>query len=205
MSKDWYTSKKIRELLQISPQCLYMMKASGRIEFRKVSDRTYLYKLPKSFEKSDDRNIAIYSRVLTPKQKKDLDNQISMLKQYVVARGNEIDNSFVFSDIASGMNEKRKSLDSLISEIISGNVKEVVVSNRDRLTRFGFGYFKTLFEKFDCKITEVNLTEDKTFEQELTDDLIAIIHHFSMKFYGKRKNVLKKFEKDIASSEEFDK
>ena len=97
------------------------------------------------------------------------------------------------------MNENRKGLNLLITEIISGTVNKVVISNRDRLTRFGYGYLKSLFDRYNCEIIEVNLTGDKTFEQELIDDLIAIIHRFSMKFYGKRKNMLKKFEKDMRS------
>lgn len=84
--------------------------------------------------------------------------------------------------------------------MIDGNVSKVVISNRDRLTRFGFGYLKSLFERFNCEIVEVNLTEDKTFEQELTEDLIAIIHHFSMKFYGKRKSKLKKIEEEMKAT-----
>ena len=90
------------------------------------------------------------------------------------------------------MNENRKGLNALISEVITGNICKVIISNRDRLTRFGFGYLKSLFERYNCEIIEVNLTDEKTFEQELTDDLISIIHHFSMKFYGKRRNKLKK-------------
>ena len=105
----------------------------------------------------------------------------------------------MFSDIASGMNEKRNGLNALIDNVISGTVNKVVISNRDRLTRFGYGYLKSLFDKYNCEIIEVNLTDDKTFEQELTDDLITIIHHFSMKFYGKRKNKLKKLENDMKS------
>ena len=197
MLEKWYSSKKIRNILQITSQCLYEMKKSGKIETKQISDKKYLYKLPEKFEAHRDPKIAIYARVSTPKQKKDLENQISYLKQYIVSNGNIVDISLVFSDIASGMNENRKGLNDLISEIISGTVNKVVISNRDRLTRFGYGYLKSLFDRFDCEIIEVNLTEDKTFEQELTDDLIAIIHHFSMKFYGKRKNNLKKFENDI--------
>lgn len=79
-------------------------------------------------------------------------------------------------------------------------MSKVVISNRDRLTRFGFGYLKSFFMKFNCEIVEVNLTEDKTFEQELTEDLIAIIHHFSMKFYGKRKSKLKKIEEEMKAT-----
>ena len=121
------------------------------------------------------------------------------MKKFVVANGNVIDNDLVFSDIASGMNEKRNGLNALIDNVISGTVNKVVISNRDRLTRFGYGYLKSLFDRYNCEIIEVNLTDDKSFEQELTDDLIAIIHHFSMKFYGKRKNKLKKLENDMKS------
>ena len=197
MLENWYSSKKIRNILQITPQCLYQMRVTGRIECKKISDKKYLYKLPDKFISEKEPQIAIYSRVSTSKQKKDLDNQIKFLKEYIVANGNKVDNSLVFSDIASGMNENRKGLNLLITEIISGRVNKVVISNRDRLTRFGYGYLKSLFERYNCEIIEVNLTEDKSFQDELTDDLIAIIHHFSMKFYGKRKNNLKKFENSL--------
>lgn len=54
----------------IFKECLYEMKESGRIEFKKISDKKYLYKLPESFNKNEIKNIAIYARVSTPKQKK---------------------------------------------------------------------------------------------------------------------------------------
>ena len=205
MFNDWYSSKKIREILQISPQCLYEMKNSGRIEFKQVSDRKYLYRLPKSFNANELKNVAIYARVSTTKQRKDLQNQINGLKRFVVSNGNIVNDDFIFSDIASGINENRDGLNKLINEVIKGTVSKVVISNRDRLTRFGFGYFKNLFEKYDAEIIEVNMTDEQTFEQELTSDLIAIIHHFSMKFYGKRKNILNKCKKEIKLGEEIDK
>lgn len=197
MLENWYSSKKIRQILQISSQCLYEMRKTGRIEWKQISKKKYLFKLPESFVQDVDPKIAIYARVSTPKQKKDLDNQVKFLRQFIVSNGNAVDDGLIFTDIASGMNENRKGLNQLMSEVISGAVNKIVISNRDRLTRFGFGYLKTLFERFNCEIIEVNLTEEKTFEQELTDDLIAIIHHFSMKFYGKRKNKLKKIEEDF--------
>ena len=41
----------------------------------------------------------------------------------------------------------------------------------------------------------------ENYQQAKADDLISIIHHFSMKFYGKIKNKLKKIEDDIKSDE----
>lgn len=204
MLENWYSSKNIRNILQITPQCLYQMRVTGRIETKQISDKKYLYKLPKKFISYSEPRIAIYARVSTTKQKKDLENQIKFLREYVVSNGNKITTDLIFSDIASGMNENRKGLNSLISEIIKGNICKVIISNRDRLTRFGFGYLKSLFERYNCEIVEVNLTDEKTFEQELTDDLISIIHHFSMKFYGKRKNKLKNIENNIKNDFEIE-
>ena len=62
-----------------------------------------------------------------------------------------------------------------------------------------------LFEKYNVEIIEVNMTDEKTFEEELTSDLIAIINHFSMKFYGKRKNILTQCKKDIEFFDKNDK
>ena len=99
------------------------------------------------------------------------------------------------------MNENRNGLNNLIKEVINGNISDIIISNRDRLTRFGYGYFENFFNNFNVKIIEVNAPEEKSFQEELTNDLIAIIHHFSMKFYGKRKSLLNNLKKDIKFSE----
>ena len=128
MLENWYSSKKIRQILQVSSQCLYQMRITGRIKTKQISDKKYLYKLPEKFISNTEPKIAIYARVSTPKQKKDLDNQINYLRQYIVSNGNIVDNSLIFSDIASGMNESRKGLNDLITEIISGTVNKVIIS-----------------------------------------------------------------------------
>ena len=69
------------------------------------------------------------------------------------------------------------------------------LSYKDRLSRFGFSYFEKLFEKYGCTIEYLGSTDEKTYEQELTEDLISIIHHFSMKMYSSRRTKLKEVEK----------
>ena len=137
-------------------------------------------------------NTVIYARVSTPKQKKDLDNQIDFLKKYCIANG---ENPYmIFRDIGSGMNEQRKGLNDMLSLVFKNEISKIIISHKDRLTRFGFGYLENICNKFGVKIEIVNLEDDKNFQEELTEDLIAIIHHFSMKFYGKRKNNCKQLE-----------
>ena len=50
------------------------MRINGRIESKKISPRKYAFKLPYGFEINGNAKVAIYARVSTSKQKKDLDN-----------------------------------------------------------------------------------------------------------------------------------
>lgn len=197
----WLSSAEIRKELNLSPQALYALRKSGKLEYKEISKGFYRYLLPEDFRYDENKHIAIYGRVSTPKQKKDLENQLSLLKQFVNSNGNLIKDEYVFSDIASGMNENRKGLNCLLSKIKDGEVSKIFITNRDRLTRFGYGYFKEFCSLYDVEIVEINETEDKTFEEELSEDLIAIIHHFSMKFYGKRKKLLISLKENLLSED----
>lgn len=188
----WITSKEFRKKYNITSQHLYSLQKSGKVNVKKLFDKTLLIE-DKNEEK--EKFVAIYARVSTQKQKQDLENQIKFLREYSISNG--LNPKYQFDDIASGMNENRKGLNNLINEIIDGNVSKVIISHKDRLTRFGFGYLENLFNRFGTSIEIVNLEDTKSFQEELTEDLIAIIHHFSMKFYGKRKNDCKKFEEEL--------
>lgn len=107
----------------------------------------------------------------------------------------------IYDDVASGMNENRKSFNKLIDAVISGKIENIYISYKDRLTRFGYQYFETLFEKFGTKIIVINSTTEEDFQSELTQDLISIIHHFSMKMYSNRRKILKELQKNLENSD----
>lgn len=197
----WLSSSEIRKELNLSPQALYALRKNGKIQYKEITKGFYRYLLPEDFREIKGKEVAIYGRVSTPKQKKDLENQLSILKQFVNANGYVIKEDYVFSDIASGMNENRKSLNKLLEKIKDGEISKLFITNKDRLTRFGFGYFKEFCNLYKVDIVEINETEDNTFEAELTEDLIAIIHHFSMKFYGKRKKLLNSIKESLENED----
>ena len=198
----WLTSKQFREKYNISPQYLYALKKNGKVKTKPFLGSQVLILDPESSD--SDKSVCIYARVSKPKQKADLDNQIKFLRQYLVSKG--LNPEYVYSDIASGMNEDRKGLNEMMNAIISGKISKVVISHKDRLTRFGFGYLKTIFSRYNTEIEIVNLEDEKSFQDELSEDLVATIHHFSMKFYGKRKNKCSALERNaISLSEEEDK
>lgn len=201
----WLSSAEIRKELNLSPQALYALRKSGKLQYKEITKGFYRYLLPEDFREIKGKEIAIYARVSTPKQKKDLENQLSILKQFTNANGYIIKKDYVFSDIASGMNENRKNLNKLLEKIKNNEISKLFITNKDRLTRFGFGYFKEFCSLYNVEIIEINETEDKSFEAELSEDLIAIIHHFSTKFYGKRKKLLNSLKETLESDDKQDK
>ncbi|MFV2014895.1 MAG: hypothetical protein ACC656_05685 [Candidatus Heimdallarchaeota archaeon] len=62
----------------------------------------------------------------------------------------------------------------------------MIINYPDRLTRFGFGYLEKYFLSYGVKITILEKREITSVEQEMTDDLIAIITSFSGKIHGMR-------------------
>lgn len=50
--------------------------------------------------------------------------------------------------------------------------------------------FKIFFSYFGCRIIVLNdAIENKSYEQELTEDLISVIHYFTMKSYSHRRKL----------------
>lgn len=194
----WITSVEYQKRYNISPQLFYLWRTTGKLQTKELVKNHHLVWVEDE-PSNNPRAVAVYGRVSTSKQKQDLSNQIDVLKKYVISNGS---NPKVFSDIGSGMNEKRLGLISLMNEITQNKISKVVISHKDRLTRFGFGYLETIFKMYNTEIEIINLEDDKSFQEELTEDLIAIFHHFSMKFYGKRKNQVIDFSKQLKETKD---
>lgn len=195
---NYVTAKEAKNILKINATTLKSWKDKGILSYKKLSDKKILYDIDsvlKDSDMADNRLNVIYARVSNTKQHNDLLNQIELVKSYCITNGIKI--SKVYQDIASGMNENRKDFNILINDVISGKIKNIYISFKDRLTRFGFDYFKNLFQKYNVNIVILDELEEsnKTFQDELTEDLISIIHHFSMKLYSNREKKLKEIEK----------
>ena len=195
---NYVTAKEAKNILKINATTLKSWKDKGILSYKKLSDKKILYDIDsvlKDSDMADNRLNVIYARVSNTKQHNDLLNQIELVKSYCITNGIKI--SKVYQDIASGINENRKDFNILINDVISGKIKNIYISFKDRLTRFGFDYFKNLFQKYNVNIVILDELEEsnKTFQDELIEDLISIIHNFSMKLYSNRRKKLKEIEK----------
>lgn len=129
---------------------------------------------------------AIYGRVSSHKQHKrgDLDRQIQELKDY--AYHNCLEIYKVYKDIGSGLNTKRKGLWRLIKDAKKQKFSHILITYKDRLTRFGYQYLQQYVSEFNVNIRYLHTLEEQSPESEMVEDLVAIIHSFSGKFYGLR-------------------
>ena len=203
---NYVSAKEAKNILHISGVTLMRWKNERRINTMKLSDRKVLYDIDSIILQSDNattkRKNVIYSRVSTPRQKTDLNNQIELVKQYMISNGITVDE--IYSDIASGLNENRTNFNRLLESVFKKEIDKVYVTFKDRLSRFGFDYFVTIFAYFGTTIVVLDQQEEtnKTYQQELTEDLIAIIHSCSMKMYDNSRKKFKNIEKLLNEAED---
>lgn len=137
---------------------------------------------------NETRNVlpAIYCRVSSheQKQKGDLQRQIEEAKMYCKQQG--LTEPKVYQDVASGLHTKRKGLQQLAQAIEKGLVNQVLITYQDRLTRFGFHYLEQYFSSHGSSVTVINSKQGCSLEEELVQDLIAIVTSFSGRVHGLR-------------------
>lgn len=183
-------SKEVLELLQITRPTLTKYVKEDIIRTITLPNGRYDYNKDdvfKLFNKGVDRKTYIYARVSTPKQKKDLENQVQLLKQFCFSNGWSINK--VFQDVASGISfEKRKDFFKMMDDIIQNKVERVVITYKDRLSRVGFELFYYLFKKYHCEIVVMSeVGSEKLDSQEVFEEIVSLLHCYSMKMYSKRK------------------
>ena len=183
------TAKEVLRVLQITRPTLtkyvkenklkVTVKGNGRYDY----DADSVYKM---LNKDIERKTYLYARVSTVKQKKDLENQVQLLKMFCFQNGYVIHG--IYQDIASGISfEKRNQFFNMLDEILAGRVNRVIITYKDRLSRVGFELFTYLFKKYGCEIIVMSeIGSEKLDSEEVFEEIISFLHCYSMKLYSKR-------------------
>ena len=127
--------------------------------------------------RSDKRKVVIYARVSSRAQQSDLNRQVAALS-------NLYPEAEVVSEIRGGLNFKGKKMLALLGHHLSGDVRMVVVAHQDRLAIWGFDLFRWLCEQNRCSLMVLNETS-LSREPEMVEDILAILHCFSSRLYGR--------------------
>ena len=183
-------SKDVLKILRITRPTLTSYVKNGRIKVKKLPNGFYNYNDDDVFRLANinvEYNSVIYARVSTQKQKNDLVNQIEMIRQFANSQGFVIDK--VYQDVASGLNFTRGNFEELVNDVMNRKVKRIFISNKDRLTRVSFDFWKQLFNKFNCELIVANndSCQNENEEKEIFQDIISLLHCFAMKMYSSRR------------------
>lgn len=193
--------KEAGEFLGVSTETLRRWEKAGKLVSHRTNGghRRYeqkdLIKL-KSFDSSETKVTIGYCRVSSSDQKGDLQRQIDNVSTFCIAKGY---NFKIISDLGSGLNYNKKGLKELIELICSNTVERLVINYKDRLVRFGFEMIEQLCSIYNVKIEVINTTDDKSYEEELVEDVLSVITVFSARLYGSRSHKSKKI---IATNQE---
>jgi predicted site-specific integrase-resolvase len=191
-------AKEVMKLLNICRTTLYNYTKDNVIKTTKLSNGYYDYDEQSvlKFIKKDNRINVLYARVSTYKQKNDLSNQIEKLQTYCT--NNNINIEYTYSEIASGIDLDRTELSKLLDDVFTHKIKNIYISNKDRLTRLSFKTLETLLKKFNTNIIVINDHHNQTNDNEIFEELISLMHIFSTTMYSnRRKNKINIYKQDI--------
>jgi predicted site-specific integrase-resolvase len=184
--------------LGVNPRTLARWSEDGKIKTIKTEAGQRRYDIAEYLKQKSGttelarRSTVLYARVSTSSQRDDLKRQTEALTTSYP--GGEI-----ITETGSGLNFRRRKLNTILERIISGDIQCLVVAHKDRLARFGFEFIEWLCEKFDCKL--VVLYQQKYSPQaELVQDMLSVVHCFSSRVYG-----LRKYEKQLRQDSEIQK
>ena len=131
-----------------------------------------------------------YVRVSSHDQKSDLAVQADALSVKAKAAGIEVERTI--QDIGSGMNYKKKGFVSLMSMLLAGKIKHLVIMHKDRLLRFGSEIVFAVCKAMNVRVTILEESLAKSQVELLCLDLVEIMTVFTNKIYGMRSHSNKK-------------
>ena len=133
--------------------------------------------------KSKRKNVG-YCRVSTQEQKTNLKNQQEFVSIYSLSHGVILDE--IYTDIESGLNYQRQNWNKLLKQVEANEIDKIYITYKDRFVRFGYEWFEEFCASHGTEIIVLNQKQTSP-EEELTDDLLSILHLFSERSYGLRK------------------
>ena len=92
----------------------------------------------------------------------------------------------MISDLGSGMNYHKKGLLKLLNILVDEDVERLVITQKDRLLRFGAELVFAVCEAKNVEVVIINKGSDASFDEDLAQDMLEIITIFNARLYGSR-------------------
>jgi putative resolvase len=191
-----YTPREASVILGVSVHTIQVWDRQGRINcFRLPSGRR---RVPESEVRrllniKEERKDAIYARVFSGAQKRELERQVALLRRLAP-------NAEVYTDVRSGLNFRRKGLFQLLEDLVDKRIARIFVASEDRLARIGYEMISWLCAKYGTEIIVAENEGDVSPKDEYSKDLVAINMAFASKMFGLRSHKTRKILQTIKES-----
>lgn len=199
VSSAYLPAIKVYELYAVARSTLRAWAEEGKVEALRAhgGDGKRLYKLADvervlgvdaNKKARTERQRVCYARVSSQHQRADLDRQVAFLRAHYP-------DHIVYQDVGSGLNFKRARFCALLDAVHAGTVSEIVVTDKDRLCRFGADLVQWLLDKAGTRLVVHSDAVERSagadadepdYGHELSDDIISIITFFTARSNGQR-------------------
>lgn len=137
-------------------------------------------------EKAQHKQVVLgYARVSGAKQKEELVTQQDHLRTFAQQQGWKVGR--IFTDIVSGMNDKRKGLHAMLKAVATTQPFAVICTYEDRIARFGTKVINRFCQTFDTKVISLYRPQTQAAENKLVEDMIALVTSFAGRLHRQRR------------------
>jgi predicted site-specific integrase-resolvase len=150
----WISTKKACDFYGVSANTLRRKPDNNKVAYKRSESNQRFYYIPIKNSPSNKSTLRtfIYARVSSNKQKNDLERQSKFLKD-------QFPDAELVTDIASGLNYKRRGLLKLVDLSNKNIAKRIIISSKDRLCRFGFELLEWLFLQNNTELLVLEQTD----------------------------------------------
>ncbi len=197
---DYVSATAAAHRLGVSTRTLRRYTAEGRLPDARSAGGRRIFKIGDldaiTCKPSGGKPVG-YARVSSRRQQADgdLGRQVGRLQAHH-------SDMVVFTDVASGLSDRRAGLRKALSECMKPGVDRLLVEHPDRLARFGVGVIEHLLAGFGVEVIYTGHCEDQSAESELVRDMLAIVTSFAGRLYGQRSARTKRLRAAVAAETE---
>ena len=149
---QYLPSREAAKILGLHPHTLRRYADTGIIPYIKTQSGQRRYDVQTYLGNSKPTTTICYCRVSSHKQSGDLQRQVAFMQQ-------QYPNAEIITDVASGLNYRRKGLAAILERIHQGDKLTLVVAYRDRLARFGTELIEQMLQQNGGELLVLNQRE----------------------------------------------
>ena len=198
---EFLGGKEASRILGVHQRTLYLWESKNKIETIRTPGGKRLYNVQKFINENqeyikknginnnigntDKKNIC-YIRVSSINQSNDLERQREVMKRLYP-------DYEIIEDIGSGLNLNKRGIRRIIKMGIEASINELIVAYKDRLTRFGYDLIENIIKEYSGgRIIILNKLKVLKPEEELVNDVMALMNVYVAKMNGLRRYNIKK-------------